>query len=246
MVSFNPDLKETHKGKYGLVPIGGIIAFVPGYFSSPVNSGLTAVGPDGTTAANANSYLNSDGWYVCDGAAINDSKSPTWNEANRHLPNLTDSRFIMGTTQAGSIGGNNDARSIAHTHSVTSNVSVASHTLVIGNIPQHSHSIDHNHGAESFNTAAFNRADAVVANSVNTTTAQTGKTAVQSVTSTSVAVSVDLANFTGSSGNAGSASPSPVTHSVTNGQVTSGGMSANSTLDILPKYLSVLYIIRVF
>jgi hypothetical protein len=108
------------------VPVGTILAWSGGYFTGSGNSGFTNA--LGNTAAAVNSLLNNSGYYVCDGSALNLSTSPIFNGAGRHLPNLTDNRFLQGSTSAGTIGGQNSV------------------TLTIPNLPSHNHTINHNHG----------------------------------------------------------------------------------------------------
>jgi len=105
--------------------IGSIIAWAGGYFTNGANGGFTSV--LGNTIAAANAYLNPKGWYVCDGAELNLPDSPIFDGAGRYLPNLTDDRFLMGSTVAGGIGGSS---TMAHTHPVTSNVAVANHAAL--------------------------------------------------------------------------------------------------------------------
>lgn len=92
----------------GGVPVGSIIAWLPGYFAN---------GSNGTYAGVA--IALPDYWKECTGDALNDSDSPIFNGAGRYLPNLTDSRFLMGNTagNAGVIGGDNS--SFDHTHAFT-------------------------------------------------------------------------------------------------------------------------------
>ena len=92
---------------------GMIVAYCPGYFTDGSNGGFAVTGPAGNTVAEINTYLNASGWYVCDGAAVNDGDSAIWSAAGRYLPNLTSDRFIMGDTAIGGIGG---ANTMAHTH----------------------------------------------------------------------------------------------------------------------------------
>ena len=122
------------------VPVGSIIAYHPGYYVNGTNGTFTLVGPSTNDAAGINSYLPA-AWRVCNGAELNDSGSPIFNGAGRYLPNLTDSRFIMGSTSSGSVGGANSV------------------TLATGNLPTHSHpsgtyavntaNAPHNHPASS-------------------------------------------------------------------------------------------------
>jgi len=97
----------------GAAPVGSIIAVVMGYFTDGSNGGYTRVLGASNDATGVNGYYNAKGWYVCDGAAVNAALSPVWVGANRYVPKLTDDRFIMGDTAAGSVGGSN---TMAHTH----------------------------------------------------------------------------------------------------------------------------------
>lgn len=113
-------------------PVGSIIAYVPGYFTNGSNAGFTYRMVSANTIAAVNALLNSSGWYVCNGAALNDAGSGIFNGAGRYLPNLTDDRFFMGDTVAGGIGGSN---TMAHTHTT------GDHTLTIAEMPQHRHHV---------------------------------------------------------------------------------------------------------
>ena len=121
----------------GGVPIGAVIPFIGGYFTNGSNAGYTNVlgGTAGNTVANVNSLLNSTGWYVCNGATINLANSPIFNGANRYLPNITDSRFIMGSTSSGTIGGSNSAN---HSHVMNGHSHGMGHTHPI----PHTHNVD--------------------------------------------------------------------------------------------------------
>jgi len=101
---------------------GTVCAWIGGYFGDGANGSYTRVlGTDNTVAA-VNTLLNSSGWYVCDGAALNDAASTIYDGANRYLPELTDDRFLQGDTVAGGTGGSSTQ---AHTH----DVDIASVTL---------------------------------------------------------------------------------------------------------------------
>jgi len=117
-----------------LCPVGSIVAYVPGYFTDGSNGGFTYRMVSANTVAAVNALLNSSGWYVCDGAALNDADSGIFNGAGRYLPNLTDDRFFMGDTVAGGIGGAN-SNNIAHTHTT------GDFTLTTSHIPSHRHSV---------------------------------------------------------------------------------------------------------
>uniref|UniRef100_A0A6H1ZEX5 Tail protein n=1 Tax=viral metagenome TaxID=1070528 RepID=A0A6H1ZEX5_9ZZZZ len=96
------------------MPVGVIMAWLGGYFADGSNGTYTKVLGATNDVAGANGYVNPY-WHVCNGAALNDAGSPIFNGALRYLPNLTDDRFIMGSTVAGGIGGSS---TMAHTHTV--------------------------------------------------------------------------------------------------------------------------------
>jgi hypothetical protein len=88
----------------GGVPIGSIIAWLPGYFED---------GSNGTYNAVAISLP--DFWKECDGSEISAIDSPSLGGSGHYLPNLTDDRFLMGNA-AGSTGGVGGSNNItAHT-----------------------------------------------------------------------------------------------------------------------------------
>lgn len=139
---------DTHDQLYtainGLssVPVGSIIAWLPGYFTDGVNGGYTAV----TDVELPNN------WKECTGANVNDSASPIYNGAGRYLPNLTDDRFLMGDI-AGSAGG------IGGTDTQTHNIPAHYHgmgtgaTLNITASGSHFHNVcTQNTGGLSLNT----------------------------------------------------------------------------------------------
>ena len=116
------------------IPAGSVISWLPGYFADGSNGTYTFALGSANTVAAANTYLNPLGWYVCDGAALNLAASPIFVGASRYLPNLTDSRFLMGSTAAGSIGGSN---TMAHTHDVVDHTHTGPSHTHTG--PSHTH-----------------------------------------------------------------------------------------------------------
>ena len=138
----SPNSKEIRenfaylKNHPSLPPVGSIIAYSPGYFTNGSNAGFTHQMVSANTVAAVNALLNSSGWYVCDGAALNDADSGIFNGAGRYLPNLTDDRFFMGDTVAGGIGGAN-SNNIAHTHTT------GNHALTVGEMPEHFHYLNY-------------------------------------------------------------------------------------------------------
>ena len=148
-------------GASSQVPIGAITAWVGGYFTNGANGGYTAVLAANNVAA-ANAYLQNFGFWVCDGAAVNDAASPIWVGANRYLPKLTDDIFLQGDTIIGGLGGEN---ANSHNHNVgtyaTANESAHTHakgTIATANESAHTHSngsyATEGHAHTSFNFVA--------------------------------------------------------------------------------------------
>ena len=77
----------------GIMPLGSIVAVASGL------SGAFTIPATGVV---------SEGWQYCDGAAVAGGQS-----VSGTTPDLTDSRFLMGSTSSGTTGG---ATSSAHTH----------------------------------------------------------------------------------------------------------------------------------
>jgi hypothetical protein len=203
------------------VPLGsviGVATYMPGAFDSA--SGVVT-----------------DGFIFCNGDPI-----PAGNAVQGTTPNMTDNRFLMGSTTSGLRTGAN-----THRHSVTSNVSVDDHA-------DHTHGMNHAH-------MTMVRGD-VVGKSSNEAWAPTG-TSVSSNPSSSYDMQAILrreyGNYaSGSSGanwslssatsytslpnyssTGGVSTSSARTHGVTNNAVNSGYM------DHKPRYLTVKYFMRV-
>jgi hypothetical protein len=117
-----------------VTPVGSVIAYNPGYYTDGINGGFTTIGPIGNTVAQVNAYLPGN-WRVCDGAELNDSASPIFNGAGRYLPNLTDSRFIMGATTAGTAASGSTGDTTVSWSSTTVNT-----TFTQPSMPAHYHS----------------------------------------------------------------------------------------------------------
>ena len=95
----------------------------------PIASNLT-----GTYTIPASGSVDSDGWMYCNGAAI-----PAGKNVSGTTPNLTDGRFLRGSTSSGSTGGS------------------ATFTLATTNIPSHTHTTSahtHSTAAHVHSTAA--------------------------------------------------------------------------------------------
>ena len=116
------------------IPVGTILPWIGGYFTNNANAGFTSV--LGNDYAALNAYVNADGYYGCNGAELNLPGSAIYNGAGRYLPNLSDDRFLMGSTAAGSIGGSS---TMAHTHDYNHAHNTVDFTLTATHIPAHRH-----------------------------------------------------------------------------------------------------------
>lgn len=204
-------------------PVGSIIAYVPGYFTNGSNGGFTYRMVSANTIAAVNALLNSSGWYVCNGAALNDAGSGIFNGAGRYLPNLTDDRFFMGDTVAGGIGGAN-SNNIAHTHTT------GNFTLTTSHIPSHSHTVTVNSGgAHTHNVPSYQH---------------TGSSSQEPRAYTSVGGYTQLLT-TGSGGNHSHTASAGNTGSGQAHNHGSTGSAGSSSLENRPNYLSCFYIMRV-
>jgi len=222
--TFSPDYADV----LGSVPVGSIVAWNPGYYLDGLNG--TFVNADFlplNTVAGANSYLNTKGYYVADGSTPGITGSLIWNAAGRHLPNLTDDRFLMGTTLCGSIGGSNVM--LDHTH--TDNLAA----------PAHTHSIDHNHPSQALTLGTnvdsgikYSAATGVSSEYLQQYTPANGW--LPEPSSLTVSGTVDLPNYIGTSG---AASATSLTGTIGTG-------SAASATENRPKYLGTFFIVRVF
>lgn len=225
---------------FGRVPLGGVI---------PVIGAFSLTGNGGTfTAASlpVSGAITSDGFQRCDGSLINNSES-VFN--GRYTPSITDDRFIQGSTSAGSFGGGgNNANN--------------THTISTSNLPTHTHDISHTHGA----TTGTESSD-------HSHTGYTDTTGAHSHIYTPYGISVSFNaggagnwRFAYSNNGDGVATGTDVqgshahniqtygrsaahTHSLTTSSqstTTSGnGGFANTPIDIRPKYINAVYLIRV-
>lgn len=180
----------------GIVPVGAVIAIA--------NSAAWSL-----PGANA----IKDGYALCNGQAFPSGSNPAFTGT---MPNLSDERFLQGSTSSGTTGGANTV------------------TLAIANLPAHNHSIDHDHVSATTSSAGDH------AHSTNTGFQVYGGSGGEGMTfgpsysgpnqynpNTSTAGAhthtVDLPNFTGTSGSTGS----------------------GTAFDIRPKYFNVVYVMRV-
>ncbi len=185
---------------YGIAPLGSMVAIATGL------TGFHAIPSTGT--------VDSAGWQYCDGAVI-----PGGQTVSGTTPDLTDSRFIMGSTSSGSTGG---ATSSAHTHTG----------------PSHTHTIAHTHASGDYTAAV------TVSSGGNIITKPTGG----STYSATIASTDNLSGASATSGTFdgtdvyGTSGASSAANSGSAGTGTTSGASAT---DNRPLFVSAQYLIRV-
>ena len=208
---------------YGFVPVGSVLAYVPGYFTSGANAGFTVQMASANTAAGVNALLNSKGFYVCNGAALNDALGVIFNGSGRYLPNLTDDRFLMGDTVAGGIGGANSS-DISHVHTT------GDHALTEAELASHDHTVTVNSAGSHLHSysGATGGSGAISHNDSSGNYRH-----VSSSSTTSTAPAHDHSTTVGTAG-------SGTAHN--HGDTGSGG---STTFENRPTFLSCFYIMRV-
>jgi len=208
----------------GTLPLGAII---------PIASNLT-----GATAIPVTGTVDSNGFQYCDGAAIAGAATMSGT-----IYDLTDERFLVGSTVAGSTGGSNaitpagtmsGTQSMSHTHTGPSHT----HTG-----PSHTHSAGSITAMIRLGSAQILSKEVSVTSWTSTDTAGVNSTGGGSG-STTVGVSTQGTSGSGGTGSTGSSGTGStgsggVTVSFSNGTFT--GSSANNR----PQYLSVVYLMRV-
>ena len=110
---------------YGRVPLGAVIPIV-GTFTGANNSG-TSNNPNSIPTSG---YITDDGFQLCDGVEVG-----TGSILLGYVPNITDSRFIMGSSSLGTIGGNtNNLKTLSkseipsHNHGLSGNITLSGET----------------------------------------------------------------------------------------------------------------------
>lgn len=209
----------TSLGSNGNAPVGGIIALA---------SNLT-----GAHSVPNSGSVDGSGWMLCDGSTI-----PGGQTLSGTLPDLTDGRFLQGNT-SGNAGGTGGNTIPAHTHTGAAHTHGGpSHSHTVDN---HTHSTTHDHSAGGSHGHSMNYADTNAGG--NQRANGNAWSSADTYTLNANANSVNLGNqgFT-----SGGSSPGTNSASGTTGSTTPGaGGSFGSGSDVLPKYLRVVYIMRV-
>jgi hypothetical protein len=198
------------KDLLGVTPIGTIAAYMPGYFTNGANAGFTAV-----------ALSIPENWKVCDGSLCNDPNSLIFNGAGRYLPNLTDSRFIMGSSiaNAGQIGGNTNNEKILTEANLPPHVHTNVHTHTFSGTtgndsPDHTHSFTLSEGYAGGNAYPSSRSNLQMPGSCATGGASVRHTHTYSGTTSGASAST-------------------------------GSVGSGTAFSILPKYLTAAYIMRI-
>jgi hypothetical protein len=204
----------------GTVPLGAIIP----------------VGDVGAWALPASGEIK-DGFALCDGTAFPAGSHPSF-AGNR--PNLSDSRFLQGSSSVGGTGGANSktlataelpahTHTMAHVHSIEHNHGSAD----TGYAGTHSHWIIYDYGTPPNNYLTWNGGPGALGGPELSTVYSPidNNTVVKTDSQGSHYHSVDLPNFTGNSGAASNSTTSSV--------------GSGTSFDIRPQYFGVVYLMRV-
>ena len=224
----------------GRTPLGSILPLVTGYFINPtggVNTGNTGTYTSVSSLIPTSGTITPDGFLLCNGALIpttaNSLLASISGGEQRYTPDLTDSRFLQGSTSSGSIstvsGSNNGDNTV---------------TLTISNIPSHNHS-----GSFSSNNANIT----VTAGSITPVTDIIINNASDSIPAGyQIITGGNQADKTPRIGVSGfpiyqrkdGYSPNPsVSQSTHSHTISSEGGS--QSFNIRPKYMNVIYVMRV-
>ena len=232
------------------LPIGTIVPYIGGYFTDSNNGGFVVV--YGNDADSINARFNILGMYVCNGAELNVPGSAFFDGPGRHLPNLTDDRFIMGSSSAGAFGGLNETthlhefihthtiahvHGMAHTHTMAHVHATANHTLALAQIPSHSHPLGgYSHSSASgtkvyYHTTSHNTVP--LNQKWDTDNAGSGGAHSHGNTGGSSAASTGESSITNTAGASTTTSGTPNTNN-----------TSNITLDNRPKFIGCLYLMK--
>lgn len=244
--------KRLNVGQFdGRVPLGAVIPIVG--TRSAINNGGTPNTPSGIPVSGV---ISDDGFQRCDGVAVGSGSILTG-----FVPDLTDNRFIQGSTSLGTLGGN------------ASN----SKTLSVSEMPQHSHGItdpghshtvsgdislsgdtgsggDHRHLLANNGTASggLNAEDAIINVDLTTAGDQNYTLQIANAANATVGKSSRPKNSTTLADEVTHTHSLSGTFSISGGSAvaTSTGVTINNngsgnSFDIRPLYMSAIYLMRV-
>ena len=238
------------RSDYGMVPLGSIIPYCAVSSTNTNNSSLLSLSGANTTGTLPN-YLG-DGWVVCSGSQL-PSGSPLRRGSNIYAPNLTDTRFLAGSTSVGTRSG------------------VSSLILATGNLPFHSHSngnytvstsksaassahthLSHRHVGGTLAAELGSDNNAIVFNPYSRynpyTDYWTGQNGWLGNGNGNMDHAVDVSGDTGYTSGTGIKAPASTNTVSLNGMDiggTSSGTGSGSPINITPNYISTIFIMRV-
>jgi len=208
---------------YGRVPIGSVIPII-GVFQSSNNGGTFT-----SASLPSSGSITDDGFQICDGALINNVNS-IFN--GKYTPNITDDRFIQGSTVANiGLRGSNTSNTI---------------TISTSNLPTHTHDISHIHSGSTTSQSSSTTGGGGAHNH-NLRRNIGGGELINGLDGNAFATTLQsdpLINGVGDHSH--SYSHTHNTSTSTQSITTSGnGGFANNSIDIRPKYINAVYVIRV-
>lgn len=233
-----------------LAPVGAIIPYNPGYYTSSSNAGFQVAGPASNDIAGINAFLPGN-WRVADGTAVNNSKSPIWVGASRFLPDLTGNRFIRGATATGAVGGGTATLTALNIPQVSTTYTPAGttdvgHTHLSSNVTYNKQDWNTNQTAHAHNSASSGAqfvCNGTGGTGANVTTGGGGY--VLNITATNTASWTNtVINGTAAGQTLGTTNRNLTGTSAT---ITVGTAPGSLTpVSIVPTYLSTFYIIRIY
>lgn len=196
----------------GRVPLGGIIPILP-VFQLTDNSGSKT-----TSGIPSSGSLTSDGFQLCDGSLVNSGANS--NFTTKYVPNLTDDRFIKGSTLAniGIIGKDNNA------------------SLIEANLPNHSHTISHTHSGTTGDDSPDHSHG--IERTASTNSYSSGNFPYAYNTLNQIATPREQTLGASNRHQHGFTTSSPSNSS-------SGTTGSGTSFDITPKYINAVYLMRV-
>lgn len=208
----------------GRVPLGGIIPLVTGYFINPsggVNTGNTGTFTSVSGLVPTSGTITDDGFLYCNGALIpttaNSLLASISGGEQRYTPDLTDSRFLQGSTSSGTIGGSNSV------------------TLATTNLPVHDHTINHSHTSSTGNNGSHTHNIIQRGAAGNANTNSPKRIAVDTTDANGTTLIVESIESAGDHN-----------HSISISYSGSSGTTGSGTaFDVRPKYMNVVYVMRV-
>ena len=224
---------------YGRVPVGSVIPIV-GVYQSTSNGGTFT-----SASLPSSGIITDDGFQRCDGAIVNNPSS-VFN--GKYVPNITDNRFIQGSTSAGSISSDTGVNNGDNTVTLTTN-EMPSHqhgTNVSNANLSHTHTYHHGHSGSSNFTGDHFHAYTPYGQSVSFNNNGTNQNFLLSPSSQGDGAVTYTDTRGGHSHSISADTIYPDTGSSLGNHNHSISSEGNGTsFDIRPKYINAVYLIRV-